>query len=692
MIKRWLVISLTCLSLIFVQWGQISAVSAEQSGRLTYEMPLTSTNISLSGALTTKQLYFQIPTYWSVQDVTLMVDYEASPLALKDRSSITLKINGTYLNSFRPSTEEGKQHIAVTIPKALVMKGSNNITIEGTVQTFQTKDEVCVNENWQDNWLQMYSTSHVAIQHFNEAPQNIREFHTFFTGLDIMDADQSAIVLPGESNTTELEAAVYALTGLSKSSSNEDKPIPFLSYGTNQITEKKAIAVVSLYDHLPSDIKAQLAQQDLQEKALIQLLTSEKQSTLVVTSQNPDLLVKAGKWIANQDLIGQLNKDIKIVNKDTDVDTPAVSMNRTIELTANGDTLKGWRHQEQTYFVSQPVNRSIADASKISVDFRYAQNLDFERSMITVLVNDKPIGSKKLTTALANGDQVTLPIPKNLNISGNFTITIAFDLELKNAYCYRNEDQMPWAFITKDTILQLNTTEKTELLFNNYPYPFIRDGNFNRMAVVIPKQRDNYTYQTISNIFSLLGQYTDGNRGEIHFYEDKAPQDVLDRNIIAIGTYENNELIRSQNNSFYFQFRADGTGFLSNEKMSIDDDYGARAGTLQLMDSPYKSGHALLAVTASRSESYFLASKLIASKSAMWKIYGDGVIADKDGKVNSYRFKKQADDSQPTLIDKLVQREDVLGFTVAFSLVLLLVLVALVLIVRKYRKKRGEGR
>lgn len=691
MIRRLIVICITCLSLIFVQLSQVTVAGAEASDAQTYEMSLTSTNLSLSGAMTSKQLYFQVPDYWKVNDVKFNLDYKASPLTLNDQSSVTLKINGTYLHSFRPIiNEDQKQHLSVTIPTELIVKGANELSIEGSIQTTNTNDEICSREDWQDNWLQIFSTSNVAVQHTNESIRDIHNFNQYFTGLDIANANQNAVVVPEQSDAAELEAAAYAIAGFAKSNSLENKAIPLLPYGSYLLTGKKAIVLIALYDHLPNDVKNLMDGQDLSQTALIQLVSTDKQPTLVITSQDADLLVKAGRLVANQALMGQLNNNVKVIDKDTNVATPTVEVNRNVVLTDNGDKLTGWRHQEKSYFVSLPANRSIAEASKISVDFRYAQNLDFERSMITVLINDTPIGSKKLTTELADGDNLTLSIPQNLNISGNFSVKVAFDLELKNGNCYRIDDQMPWAFITKDTLLKLNTTEKTDLLFNNYPFPFIRDGNLNRVAVVLPTERDQYMYQSISNLFNLLGRYMEGNEGEARFYEDKAvASDLKDRNIVAIGTYKDNKLIRDYNNNLYFQYATDGAGFQSNEKMSIDSDYGKRIGTLQLMQSPFEAGHALMAITGVSSEYYYLASQLVGSHEGMWKIYGDGVTVDKDGTIQAYRFKKQANPEETTMLDKVIERSDVLSFMVVALLILLLVLVSMVLMIRKYRKKRG---
>lgn len=689
--KRFIIICVSCLCLVFVQFGQAWAAETS-SDNLTYETTFTNTDIGLSGVRASKQVHFQTEDYWKVSDVSIYLDYKSSPLTRTERSSITLTMNGTKFHSFRPVVgEDLKQQATVKVPKELILKGKNTLTIEGYIQTV-SEYQVCVPPEARDNWFQIYSTSGVAVHYTNEAPNgSINDFNRRFIGLDTVSTGQNAISVPKQGNPAELEAAVYALSGFAKTNSLKDKTIPIIAYGNENLNDKKAIVAVALYDQLPANIKGMLESQDLNDKALIQMMNKDKQPTLVLTSQNPDLLVKAGRLVANQELMRQLDSSTKVVDNQTDVTTAEVSINKNVKLTDTGDELKGWMHQEKTYFVSLPANRSLADASKVSLDFRYAKNLDFDRSLVTVLVNNTPIGSKKLTSELADGDAVTLPIPKNLNITGNFAVTVAFDLELKDAGCIQLQDETPWAFITKDTMLQLHTKDKTDLLFDNYPYPFLHDGSFNQVGVILPEEHDAYTYLTLSNVFNLLGQYAEGNTGNVRFYGDStSSSDLQERNIIAIGTYQNNKIVRENNSHLYFQYDQARSSFQSNEKMSIDTDYGKRIGTLQLIRSPYESGHGLLAITGAGSEYYYLASKLITSESTKWKVFGDGVAVDKDGNINPYRFKKEAEQEPSSIMDKVMQRGDVFGFIAAAVLVMVLVLVSLILMIRKYRRNR-EG-
>ncbi|WP_052759572.1 cellulose biosynthesis cyclic di-GMP-binding regulatory protein BcsB [Paenibacillus sp. DMB20] len=682
-----------CFVLFMISCGQVYALPDSGGNRSTYEAPLTSNHVSLSGVTAARSLYIQVEDYWNVSDLTLHLDYQATQLAKGEISSATLAMNGTKFYSFRPVTDkQKKQTLTVSVPKDLLVPGSNTLSIEGYIIT-NLPDRMCVPVEKRDNWLELYESSYSTITYTKkDGAGSIRTFNQQFVGLDTLKEKKSAIGVPDNGTSSELEAAVYALSGFAKSNRSEDHTIPMLPFQDPKLDRHEMVVIVALYENLPDGWKQALGQVNVRNKALIRIVSKDNQSALVVTSEDPALLEKAGRLIGNQALVNQLDGTEKWVDANTNVKTPDITVSRDVTLTETGDKLTGMMHQEKSYFVTLPANRFIAEASKIRLDFRYSDNLDFDRSLVTILINDTPIGSKKLTKELSNQDQLTLTIPKNLEISGNFTVTAAFDLELKSAGCIELQDQMPWAYITKDSLLQLNTKDRTDLLFNNYPNPFLRDASFNKVAVLMPDKMDSYNYLAIGNLFHLLGKYAEANTGEVTFFRDRempAESELKQYNLISIGSYKEHSWLQKHNGKLFFKYGSDGAGLVSNEKMSIEEDYGKRIGTLQLMESPYAPGYGWLAVTGASSKYNYLASNLLATDKAKWKAHGDGVVTDADGNVEAFRFKKQAGQEGNRLIDRITERGDVMRYAVVLGLVFIMVIVSLVFLVRKYRKKRA---
>lgn len=695
MIKKQWAILVVCLTLLLTPFTAAFAEVLPGSSGRSYETPFTGTDSSLTGT-SSRQQFFEIMDYWNVEDLRVNLHFQVSQITEDQISSVTLSLNGSPFYTFRPTLgNNGEQQLSIPAPKGFLKKGTNTLTIQGYLRTVTGNNQVCMVDNTPDNWLHLFNTSSVSVS-YSAKPLTggISDFSKRFSGIDTLKNSKNLLAVPEGSTGVELEAATYALSGFARGNKLNDRTIPMLPYRTDTVKDKEAVVLVSMYDRLPASLKALLTtDSDMGTHAVIQLVNKETQPTLVVTSRDENLLIKAGRLLANPQLISQISSDLKVVDDTTDVATPPLSLSSNITFTETGDKLTGPYHQEQTYFVALPSNRSIADSGKISLNLRYAQNLDFDRALVTVSINDTPIGSKKLNKELANGDKLTLAIPQSLNISGNFSVKVAFDLELPNAICTPNADQMPWAYIGKESQLHLNTKDRTDLLFNNYPYPFLRDEMYNHVAVVLPQELDDYDYRSLSNVFNLLGQYASGNSGDIHFYKDNVSADNLkNNNIIAIGSYKSNKVIRDHNDKLFFQYGADGSRIRSNEKMSIEDSYGGQIGTLQLIESPFEAGRGMMAVTGVHSEDYYNISRLIASEKDKWKVFGDGVVSDKDGNVSAYRFKTVTGEQQESFIQQAVERSDVLGFIVAVVLVLALVLVSLILLLRKHMKKRGDKR
>ncbi|MDQ0891672.1 hypothetical protein QFZ81_006760 [Paenibacillus sp. V4I9] len=694
--KRKLWLPAMFMMVMLQVFSPTSALAEDAITAVTKQYQTNFTDTSLSGGNTYMQQFFQVESYWNVTSIDVHLDYKVSQLTQNERSSVTLMMNGTPFHSFRPLAQEpGGQQMTAHVPAELIVKGVNTLNVQGHLETTTpVVDNACLPTDTRDNWLQIAKTSRISVNYINKPIQSsIRDFNQHFIGLGTVKDGQNAIAIPKENNSAVLEAATYALSGFAKANPVSDKPIPLVEYSADNLKDKQAVVLISLLEDLPEEIKPLVQVNNLENKALIQLINLADRLTLVITSKDAGLLVKAGRLAANQALLSQIDAVRKEVDSTTEVETPPMNVSRNMTLTETGDKLVGDRHREKAYFISLPGNRSISDASKLSIKYRYARNLDFDRSMVTVSINDTPIGSKKLSTELADSDQIDLTIPKTLNVSGNFTVKVAFDLELKNAGCIENQEQMPWAFIEKDSKLQLNTKDRADLLFNNYPYPFLRDGSYNKVAVVLPKEKDPYIYQTLTNLFNLLGRYAQTNTGEVLFYQDNvSAQKLKGREIIAIGSYQDNQVIRDNNDKLYFRYDKSGRGFVSNEKMSIDTNYGTRIGTLQLIDSPYENGLGLLAVTGSGSKYAYLASKLIGSEGTLWKVFGDGTVTDIDGNIRAFRFKKETTSEPSNVLTDVLERKDVLGFMAAALLVGLLVLLSLILMIRKYSSKKRRNR
>ena len=115
---------------------------------------------------------------------------------------------------------------------------------------------------------------------------------------------------------------------------------------------------------------------------------------------------------------------------------------------------------------------------------------------------------------------------------------------------------------------------------------------------------------------------------------------MINDNLIVLGTPSNNAMIKSLNKDLYFKYSDDYRGFVSNEKLSIEEDYGKTIGTAQLIRSPENSKKGILVLTGATPEASYLASTQLNFKKNIDQFTGDVIVVDQNNTHYSYRFKK----------------------------------------------------
>lgn len=653
-----------------------------------FVQPFQNHTTSLTGTSVQSTMYFTKVDYWKIKEATLNLVYEVSQLADTESSDLTLSLNGVKFYSFHPKDGVGKQTISISLPKELI-QDSNTLTIQGQIvnQDKKTKQDVIVQTP--ANWLTIYDGSTVNFS-FSIIPpkKTIASFYRHFVGVDTITNKKSVILTPKNATEEEMDTAAYALTGISRLITTNNQVMEWNELSNKKYRRRPYQIIISTYDHLPQTYKKKIKESDCEDAAILKYVRDGKKHILIVTAKTGKDLIKAGRYIANQELMEETKKAMKKVTSETKTFTSELAFNGNYPLTTESKPLVGQNHQEQVYFVSVPRDQTNSEGSYINLNFRYADNLDFKNSLVTVYVNNKPIGSKALTAEKANGDHFRIALPKDMNLANSFVVKVAFDLNLKNKTLISNT-QTPWAYIENDSNAYIRTMDRKEVLFNNYPSIFITNRTFNQLAIQLPEKMNSYYYQALSNVLNLLGNYAERNVGDISIYKNSmSTSDMTNHNVILLGGYKDNDWIRKLNKDLYFQFNQEG-GFISNEKMSLEDDYGRQIGVDQLMFNPYDKQKVLLAVTGYSAEQVYLASTEINTQKNAAMFKGDAIVATPDGQPLDYRFKKNAVyEEKLTFYQKLKKNPYLKSLLFFMTLGIASILLLLILLVRKYWVKK----
>lgn len=633
------VISRLIVAVLFgiLMWGG-QALTA-QAANQTYTQQFQNTTATLSGKSVETNMYFTKMDYWKVKKATFNFNYQISQLASRQTSDITVSINGVKFDSFRPKDKTGFQTEKIKIPLDL-LSGENELQINGQVLNKAGKDNYDLAQT-PANWLTIKDGSNVNFEYtLKEAENTLQSFYAHFSGQDTIANQHSRIMTPDQPTANELTASMTALAGESRVINTDNDQIQVVPASKANVKKNDYVMAVATYDHLPSDLKKAVDAKKVKHQAVIQTHYTGGKYYLIVTAPNGKLLKQAARFVANEELMKETNKSTETVTMATATYTSVLQDEGRYQLTQGTDEIKGAGHRETSYFVSLPNDRSNADGSEIQLHFRYSKNLNFNRALVTAYVNDTTLGSKKLTAAHANGDTLTLKVPKGTPLGTSFTVRVAFDLEMKDQDSSDNSDT-PWAEVEPQSRMLVKSQRSNDLLLTNYPTLFIKNQTYNQIAVVVPKKFDATDFKTLTNIFNLIGSFSKSNTGQIQFYTKQPSKHVLaSHNVIVMGSPKTNAMVKALNKKLYFKYDKHFNGFQSNEKLSIERDYGKTIGTVQLLRSPYNQKRGLLVVTGATPEASYLASTQINFQKNIEQYSGDAIVVDENNTHYSYRFKK----------------------------------------------------
>lgn len=621
---------------------------------------------------------------WKVNEVELTLVYSASQFIDETKSSLTVLINGVRcVTEAQPSTYGERSQIKLTLPASELKLGINTLAIEADILTMGTAPGTA--GSIESGWFNVFKDSTIAIAY---EPLNrvstIRDFYKRFTSIESLDFKRSVIAVPPDASDAELQSAMIAMSGLSKNTALYFENIGFQTVGgLADIRASENVVYIAGYDNLPTAFLTLLTdrqKQQAQSDAVIALVKTQEKNVLLVTGKADAPLINASRLLGNAELMGQMAYTSRTV---TETEASALApepFEQYRKLTETGTQLEGEAVQSINYYIKFPYNRSITDRSQLYLVFRYADNLDYARSLVTVYLNEMPVASKRLSKESAARDEVTFHIPTDIAVAGNFVLRVSFDLRVDGG-----GGAAPWAFVSPESTLKINTASEPFLVFENYPSPFVKDGLFNNVLVVLPEKPTKADLTVLAQTFNLFGKYMESVSGKVTVVRDTDIFDITNQNVIAVGVQNTNGYTQSLNKELFFQFSDDGKHLLSNEKMMLDPEFSKDLGTVQLLESPSGEDYAILVMTGTSEKGFLKAASYLKTPDYTWKVFGDGFVTDM---TKIYNFKFKEDNAQTLSIpSKLRMREDLTSLIIVLVTLSAAIVLALVLLLVRYRKK-----
>lgn len=651
-------------------------------------------DIKMSGVISSSEKFFNIEDNWNVKDVKLNLVFTKSELLDVDYSTITILVNDTPIESQRLSgKKEYKKETIIDIPNDVINEGYNKLTIKA----YKTiSDKVCRDDSNTANWLVIHNESSVNVNYvYKKASNKINEYENNYLNIDNGLNLQTSIVVPDNYSSGELSAGMILSGDFGSKIKYENFNFDFKLYSEFE-NKNNNVIFIGKEKNSPKEVLKLLSKEerdDLNKNCVIKQTPSpfnKNKMMLLIISNNDELLKNSAKLISSNDLISNLNKDSIIINENSDISDliKKEDDNRVYleELGYEDLVVKGPFSQEIIIDINTPKNKVITNNSKLNFKIRYAENLDFNRSLVTVYVNNVPIGSKKLSKDKSDNDLIQLSLPSEVAGKNYYQVKVVFNLELLDLACVTRDTDNPWAYISKESYIEFDYNDNTSLNFSNYSFPFIKEGKYNDIRIVVPNKLSSKELTNIAGIISYMGHDINSNLGDLSVVkENEINRKDKNSNLIVIGTPKNNSLIKDLNNDLNVKFTDDYRGFQSNEKIKFIGDYSSELISIQLINSPYKKDKSILAIASPNTSNLNLINKYLNDLEITKSLKGDTILLGEDGYVEDLNYHKTEDKKDKVEIEnkKLNNQSKIF---IAISLFLFVTIItSIILLIKKHK-------
>ena len=604
-----------------------------------------NSNITFHGVFDSYRWIFNTKSKEGTERVTLNLEIESTDvLADKVKSYLTFSLNGSEFYSMEINKRNGEpETLTINLPGYLLKDGSNEVKIEGYLRC---SDEPCTDDYNTANWLVLGGKSNIEL--VEKAKVYGNKIIEFPYGLAESYDSNNKIIIPDKYTDGELSSALKFQTLLGGINGNGEivkwsdrgdlSKSNVIFIGSKEEGESNLPIISNDIKDLPLDNEAYIGVNNSP------FSTRSDLKLISIISNSETELESAIKFLMNKDIYGQVSSSSIFVNSKLDLDKeikPVSSIITLEELGVSEMKVEGLFRKEVKIGYALPKNKKLSPGDKLELNLRYSENLDFDRSLFTVYINNTPIGSKKLEREKANNDNISIVIPKDVLNTSYLEIKLAYDLNLKGVECEKNQHEQPWGLVTGDSYIQINSRNTNEFYFNNYPAPFVQDWDINDTMFIVPDNLPSKDLTALGNMANLMGKGMRYNLGKIGAVSiGNLKDEHKDNNIIVYGTPNNNKLIKELNDSLWFKYDKDWSKFLSNEKLYLMDDYAKNIATFQLDYSSYSSGKFMLVLTSPNEELLTKSLVYLGKETEVYKLYGDGAVIDIDGNVRNFKYKE----------------------------------------------------
>ncbi|MEW6622991.1 MAG: cellulose biosynthesis cyclic di-GMP-binding regulatory protein BcsB [Bacillota bacterium] len=646
--------NIDCFIVKIEEEGKITIIEESDIKALNI-FPLLNDSI-LQGVHGSQTLFFYVNENWEPEGSSYVdLYFSHSPVSTNHKSTLTVFINDRPVSTLELINEKAKNRAErVYIPKEIVEKGFNALTLR---LYKRISDEPCEDAYNPGNWFTLKRETMIHLEYKEVLDStNLSNYPYPYFKIGREDPIDSLIVIPKDYNQRHLNAAAYLAAGFGKYE-------PYKNIRVKVATEQEIKGYLNdsnlIFIGSNSEFKDIDGLPSAAEKGagvLEKFISPWNPSKRVLRiAGEGEYIQEASKALFYANVVNQMKRSRQVI-KNLELLTgeigPFLERVTLADMGYNDIIVRGKHQQAAAFSYSLPTQVELKEGAGITLNLRYSQALQFIQASATVEVNNIPLGSRRLTYEGAEGEQVFFKFPPELLREKNFDIRVLFNLDLRDIDCTQRYEEQAWAVIGRNSFLHLPHEEGNRKNLKNYHYIFSKNSRIEDTVAVIPDNPRLGHIETALNIFVHIGHYLK-DLGDIGLVKaGDLTDDQKDKNMIFIGTPEENSYIKTINQYLPVKFDENRGRFIPNNDFPFLEELGNEVGIVQLIDSPWSSGKKVMVVTGADYFALKNAEIMLTSLNIANTLSGVVCMMDNAGEVYSFESVEKADTIQKNKEDK----------------------------------------
>lgn len=594
----------------------------------------------LKGLYGSYSMFFYKNKNWSIINKPYFdLKYQRNQITQNRNSTITVLLNSKPVYS---EITQDTNNIRVYFEPDEILNGYNTVTIKCFNRI---SDLPCEDDLNPANWLKVKGTSYVNLNYLNiDDKTSISDFPYPYIIKGVNQPLNMKLMIPPKASEEELSAAAMFSVLLGMLENEYDSNIDFVKYHKD-INLNDNLVLICKRENLPNEYQKYFTNKELQtsDNSLIKEIYSPynvHKKMLIILLGNSQSYEKLLINLKDSNVTKQIIASSYKVDANTVTNELTCNIDSKISLNKMGYVstyVEGLFNHNLQYDFRVPASWQPTGDVEFNLHLRYSDILDFSKSVVTILVNGVPIGSKSLKQEKANDNFINFVVTKDsLSSLGSYNINVQLSLYIKDTYCETRENKNVWAYIANDSFINFPYSNNPNITISKYEALFIENESLNNTNIILPTNPTTEEISTALRVSNYLGKYTK-SIGNIGVVLGSIPSTLSGNNIVIYNNENAGSLVKESNKYAFVKYSEANKMYEPTPKIALHDT--SYMGSIQIL--PYKNETNLLLINAKNEYGLKQVKTNLINSKELRLMNGDVTIINKQGGIKTAIYNKK---------------------------------------------------